>query len=61
MTDRQFAEVIARAMIMVLRAINGRYGLQIVIISGGEKKRILDAARGEDSPCARVFRECLEE
>lgn len=38
MTEREFVEIIARALIMVLRAINRRYGFSFWILSREERR-----------------------
>ena len=40
MTEKEFAEIVASALIMVLRALNRRYNLRMWILTRHEKRQI---------------------
>ncbi len=40
MTEKEFAEIVASALIMILRALNRRYNLRMWILTRPEKRQI---------------------
>ena len=46
MTEREFVEIVARAFIMILRAINRRYGFTFIILTREELRCLERLADG---------------
>lgn len=49
MTEREFAQIVASALVMILRAMNARYGLRMWVLSNQERRdlrRLVRAGEG---------------
>jgi hypothetical protein len=55
MGDRELAEIICRALIMCIRALNSRFGFEFWILSQSERKEIVHALEMDTGPCAQTI------
>ena len=54
MSDQQFAEIIARALLMVLRAMNRKYGLGMWILTRAEKRELRGLLAVDAVPASKI-------
>lgn len=56
MSEKEFARIIASALMMIMRAINRRYGLELWILTRDEKRKLRSALlNGDPYAIMRIF------